>query len=227
MSAAISLADPVAELSDLFERENPGVEVVLNLAGSGALAAQIAQGAGVDVFLSAGPRPMDLLESEVRLVPGTRRDLVSNELALVGGSSAPDLRFSSLPTWSGELALGDPNVVPAGTYAVEVLSAVGAWPWPSDRLVMGESVRQALTFVETGQVGLGIVYRTDALASDTVTLLDIAPPGSHSPIRYPGAAIAGTREPELARAFLELVGGPDGVRILFSHGFLRPDEDPA
>lgn len=227
VSAAISLSEPIEDLSDLFERENPGVEVILNLAGSGALAAQILQGARVDVFLSAGPVPMDLLESEGRLVPGSRRDLVSNELALVGGSPGPDLKFSSLPAWSGQLAIGDPKVVPAGSYTVEVLSAFGAWPWPADRLVMGESVRQVLTFVETGQVVLGVVYRTDALASGRVRLLDIAPAGSHSPVRYPGAIIVGTGEPVLARTLLELAGGPDGRRIFLAHGFLPPDGDLA
>ncbi len=223
VSAAISLSEPIAELSDLFERDNPGVDVVLNLAGSGALAAQILQGADVDVFLSAGPGPMDLLEADGRLVPGSRRELISNELALVGGPTGPDVVFSSLRDWQGHLALGDPKVVPAGTYAVEVLSALGAWPWPTDRLVMGENVRQVLTFVETGQVGLGLVYLTDALQSAGVRVLDIAPPGSHSPIRYPGAVIAETHKPALAQIFLEVVASPDGRQVLLSHGFLLPD----
>ncbi len=51
--AASSLTDAFLEVSRDFEASNPGVKVILNLAGSQALRTQLEQGALADIFASA------------------------------------------------------------------------------------------------------------------------------------------------------------------------------
>lgn len=50
---------------------------------------------------------------------------------------------------------------------------------------MEKDVRQVLSYVETGNVDAGIVYKTDALVSKKVNIIDEAKADTHSPIVYP------------------------------------------
>lgn len=79
--AAASLKNALDEISTTFEAET-GHSVSLSLAGSSLLARQIALGAPADIYLPANAAWMDYLESENRLVSGSRRDLLSNRLVL-------------------------------------------------------------------------------------------------------------------------------------------------
>ncbi|GAB4124541.1 MAG: hypothetical protein Fur005_41500 [Roseiflexaceae bacterium] len=51
--AAASLSESFRAIGAAFEQANPGVQVIFNFADSQQLAAQIGQGAPVDVFASA------------------------------------------------------------------------------------------------------------------------------------------------------------------------------
>ena len=56
--AAASLTEPFTVLADQYQELHPGVKIVLNFAGSQALANQIVQGAPADVFASANLKYM-------------------------------------------------------------------------------------------------------------------------------------------------------------------------
>jgi molybdate transport system permease protein len=117
------------------------------------------------------------------------------------------------------LAVGDPDHVPVGMYAREALEHFGWWQGLRNRLAAANSVRAALRFVETGQAVAGIVYETDAIASDKVKTVAVFPPGSHSPIRFLAATCAqGNRE---AETFLNFLRSPEAGSILAKYGF-RP-----
>jgi molybdate transport system substrate-binding protein len=45
-------------------------------------------------------------------------------------------------------------------------------------------------------------------------------------VLYPAAVVAGTREPALARAFVELLMSPEGQAILARFGFQPPPPGP-
>ena len=79
----------------------------------------------------------------------------------------------------------------------------------------------ALGAVASGSVGLGLVYRTDAAASDEVRVLDEVP-ADELAITYGGGVLADTKLRADAEDFLALVTGadPDGAAVLERHGFL-------
>ncbi len=228
VSAAASLTGVMEELGQRFE-ELEGIQVRFNFGGSASLAQQIIKGAPVDVFLSAGPIPMDRLETAGLLAEGTRVDLLTNRLVLAARSKdfaaqsaaaeGPGLLDRLLrPDGDYRIAIADPDLAPAGTYAEEALRNLGYWKALEGRLVYGPDVRAALAYVQTGNLDFGIVYGTDAMAAGLVSAADI-PPESHSPILYPSALIKDSDRPGSAAKFLEFLQSPEGVSIFERWGF--------
>src|SRR5271154_1053558 len=68
VSAAISLREAITQIANGFEAAS-GDSVQLNFGASGQLATQIAQGAPVDLFISAGRREMDQLAKQGLIDP--------------------------------------------------------------------------------------------------------------------------------------------------------------
>ena len=75
-----------------------------------------------------------------------------------------------------------------------------------------------MALVERGEAALGIVYATDAMASDKVEVIETLPESSHPPIRYPAAVLAGSRNAD-ATAFLAFLSSDAARRIFIKHGF--------
>jgi molybdate transport system substrate-binding protein len=220
VSAAASLKDALAEAETAYSQSQSHVGFVNNFASSGTLAAQIDQGAPVDVFLSAASRPMDDLESKGLIAAGTRRNLLRNSLVLIAPPDSGLRGFEGLAYTSiRSIALGDPASVPAGEYARQTLGALHLLDKLKPKLVMGADVRQVLTFVETGNADAGLVYLTDAQASGKVRVVAVAPESVHDPIVYPAAVVKGCRGEEAARKFVEYLGSPAAQAIFVRHGF--------
>jgi molybdate transport system substrate-binding protein len=222
VSAAISLKDALEEIASQYKREQPGIQIHFNLGGSGTLQRQIEQGAPVDIFVSASPKEMDSLESQGLLLPGTRRNIVRNELVLiVPAGTTPVSDFQALAKPAVKIiAIGEPQTVPAGKYAQEVLTHFGLYEPLKPKLVLAKDVRQVLTYVETGNADAGIVYATDAKRSKKVSVVATAPKDSHSPVLYPAAAIKNSSNSTAAKNFLEFLVGEKARTIFEKYGFV-------
>ena len=222
VSAAISLRDALDEISHLYSADHPAVTVRFNLGGSGTLQRQIEQGAPVDIFISASTKEMDALQSQGLLLPGTRKDLVKNSVVLIvpEGNKAisgfQDLTKPAVKT----VAIGEPQTVPAGKYAQEVLTRFGIYDQLKPKLVLAKDVRQVLTYIETGNAEAGIVYATDAKISTKVTVVATAPENSHSPVVYPAAVIKNSTNPAASKAFLEFLAGEKARAVFEKYGFV-------
>jgi molybdate transport system permease protein len=222
VSAAASLRPALEEAERVFVRMRPEARIVWNFGASGALRQQIEQGAPVDVFLPAAPGPMDRLEAKGLVAAGTRADLLHNEVVLIAPAAAARPRGFADLTDPGirTLALGDPASVPAGEYGRDVLRSLGLWEAVSSRLVLAKDVRQVLTYVAAGDADAGIVYASDARGVDRVRVAAVAPPGSHAPIVYPVAVLAGARQPALAREFVAFLRGREAGEVFARFGLL-------
>ncbi|NTV35191.1 MAG: molybdate ABC transporter substrate-binding protein [Deltaproteobacteria bacterium] len=224
VSAAASLTNAFEELGKQFEAANPGVKVIFNFAASGALMQQIDKGAPVDVFASADQKTMDQAEEKNLLLAETRKDFVSNGLVLIVPKDSKlaikgvkDLSESKI----ARIAMGNPETVPVGRYAQEVLSKAGLWEGLKPKLIYAENVRQALDYVSRGEVDAGFVFATDAaVAKNKVQVAAVAE--GHQPIRYPVAVIAGTKKKDLSQRFMDFLLGSQGQSILARYGFGKP-----
>ncbi len=224
--AAASLRDVAGELARELESRQ-AIEIAFNFAGSNTLAQQIDAAPGADVFLSADENWVEFLERSGRLVPGSRRHLLSNRLVLIAHRDA-EIEIDSLADLITEeyrfVAVADPEAVPAGRYARAYLErsaedGVDLWSAVSDRVVPALDVRAALALVESDPEILGIVYRTDAKSSERVRVAYEFPPIEEVPIAYWGALVAGgALEP--GTLFLEFLHTPEAATIIARHGFV-------
>jgi molybdate transport system substrate-binding protein len=190
---------------------------------SSALARQVEQGAPADVFVSADVDWMDYLARRNLIAPGSRRDLLSNHLALIAPADskivlkiAPGMPLAAA-LGSGRLAIAGPDV-PAGRYAQASLTALGVWPSAQDKLARAESVRAALAFVARGETPLGIVYDTDAKVEPKVRIVGLFPDTIHPPIVYPAAIVTASRDPN-GGAFMRFLRTPAAAAIFHRYGF--------
>jgi molybdate transport system substrate-binding protein len=224
VSAAASLTNAFQELKPLFEKANPGVNVLYNFAASGPLLKQIEAGAPVDVFASADQETMDQAVAKKVIAEGTRKDFVANSLVLI---TPADSKFSlkTAKDLTGEkverIAVGNPDSVPVGRYTRDSLTKDGLYDTLKPKFVLGESVRQVLDYVSRGEVQAGFVYMTDAMiAKDKVAVA--ATMGGHAPITYPIAVVASSANKDMAAKFTALVLSAEGQAVLAKYGFKKP-----
>ncbi|RFU62039.1 molybdate ABC transporter substrate-binding protein [Peribacillus glennii] len=218
VSAAVSLKAALEEIRDEFEKENKHINIHFNFGASGTLQQQIIQGAPVDLFFSATEDKFDLLVKDD--IIETRRNLLGNEIVLiVPKQSNLDIHsFDGLGNAS-KIAIGTPEVVPAGEYAHEALKSMGLWNKVEPKIIFAKDVRQALTYVESGNVDAGIVYRTDAKHSKNTEIASEAPHGSHSAIIYPMGILKNTKHPKDSERFYDYLQGEKAMDIFKKFGF--------
>jgi len=232
LAAASSLSEVLPPLLARFE-ERGGVRVQAVFGGSGELAAQLAHGAPLDAVFLAGEEPMDRLERDGLLRPGTRVDLLRNRLVLAGNPEnapppGPDLA-RLWPAIAGRRVAIGAEGVPAGDYARGWLISGGLDPRPSanapgaPRLVPFGGVRAVLAAVESGSCAAGFVYESDLRESGLRVLLR-APEQATGPIRYPAAVTRASVRPRDAGALLAFLGASGAA--FRAAGFL-PVEEPA
>jgi molybdate transport system substrate-binding protein len=213
--AAASTTDAMNEIGTLFAKKS-GSTVQFSFGSAGALARQIQSGAPADLFLSANEQWMDTLEKDGKINPATRADLLANRLVLI----APNGRNVTLDAnFTGRLAVGSMDSVPAGMYAKQVLEKLGWLETLKPRLVSCDSVRNVLFFVERGEVDAGIVYSTDAKISDCVTVVSVFPEELHDPIHYPVGVCSASAHPAAAGEFLTFLTSDEARGVFEKLGF--------
>jgi molybdate transport system substrate-binding protein len=222
VSAAISLKDALQEVAHLYELQN-GDEVKLNFGSSGQLMTQIRRGAPVDLFISAAAIQVEELARDGIVDLPSRTVVATNRLVLVvrkDRKQAPR-SFQELSDEKIErISIGQPDIVPAGHYAQQVLSHLGIADAVRRRLIFGTNVRQVLSYVERGEVDAGIVYATDALvAGEQVRVVAVADPSWHAPIEYPAAIVAASRNRAAAERFLHFLQTRPAQQVLSNYGF--------
>lgn len=222
VSAAASLTNAFQAVGQAFEQARPGAKVSLNFAASGALLAQIRQGAPVDVFASADQETMN--RAAGLIAAPTRADFAANTLALILPASSP-LEPRALSALTGpsfsRVAAGSPATVPVGRYTVQAVEKAGLAAALQPKWIYGESVRQVLNYVARGEVDAGFVYRTDALIEGEKTRIAFTVPTT-TPVTYPIARIAASRNAALADEFIAFVRSEAGQAILQRFGFSSP-----
>ncbi len=227
--AAASLAEAFDELAHQFETDNPGMTVILNLAGSQQLAHQLSQGAPADVFASADENQMAAAIAVGRVQAGSQQRFAANELALITPVNNPaGLRtLSDLARPGLKLVLAAPEV-PVGHYARLFLAAAGAdpgfGPIFQERVLANvvsyeENVRAVLSKVRLGEADAGIVYRSDVTPElDQEIGLIAIPQQLNVQGAYLIAALSDSQQPSMARRFIDFVLSPQGQERLMANG---------
>jgi molybdate transport system substrate-binding protein len=221
--AAASMQTALDAIALVFTKETSKI-ASMSYASSAILAKQIEQGAPADVFISADLRWMDYLDKAKFIAPGTRCNLLGNGLVLVEPADAqvslkivPGFNLAGA-TGDGKIAVCTVDSCPGGIYAKEALQKLGVWDAVAPKLAQASNIRSALNLVARGEAKFGIVYTTDANAEPKVKVVGVFPNDSHSPIVYPIAVVAGSKNPDAA-AFIAFMSSPVAAKILTDQGF--------
>jgi molybdate transport system substrate-binding protein len=220
--AAASLTDSLKDIAIAYEKQS-GDKIVFNFAASSTLARQIEAGGPADIFFSADEAQMDRLEKKGLIDPATRKSRLGNSLVVVVPSdstlqikSASDLTNASVK----QIALADPKAVPAGVYAKGWLTRQQLWPAIEPKVVPTENVRAALAAVASGNVELGVVYKTDAAISKNVKIAYAVPRADSPDISYPMALVKDSKQPAAAGKFLSYLSSEEAGQVFTRFGFL-------
>jgi molybdate transport system substrate-binding protein len=217
--AAASLKKPFTDIGQQFKTDNPGASVEFSFAGSSDLVTQLTQGAPADVFASADTNNMGTA-ARAGLLAGNPVNFASNTLtiAVAPGNPKHITSFQDLLRPGLDVVVCAPQV-PCGsaTRRVEQATSVRLAPVSEE-----SSVTDVLTKVISGQADAGLVYITDAIgAGGKVTAVPFAE-AAGAVNMYPIAALKQSKNPDLARRFVDLVTGAPGQNALSAAGFAKP-----
>lgn len=220
ISAAASLKESLGDIQNEFKKVKPNINLTINFGASGSLQQQIEQGAPCDIFISAGQSQMKALEDKGLTLENTKRDLVKNDLVLVGSKDTKITGLSDLTSDKvTKIAVGEPKSVPAGKYADEVFEKLGIKDNVSSKLIFGKDVREVLAWTASGNADVGFVYKSDALTSDTAKIIETIPENMHSPITYPIEIIKASKNPEAAKLFEDFLFNDKCQEIFKNYGY--------
>ncbi len=216
--AAASLTESFNDLQSSLKGTDPGLAVTYSYGGSGALVAQVQQGAPADVVATADTDTMKRL-SDAGLVEAPVT-FAKNRLEILvapgnpkGVKSLSDLSRSDLKVVLGE------DTVPVGRYGAQALAAAGVTVKPVSKEV---DVKAAVAKVTSGEADASIVYVTDVKAAGSRGQGVDIPDAQNVIAQYPIAVVTATKNRAAAAAFVDSVVKGAGQGALRQRGFLSP-----
>ncbi len=244
--AAKSLNSVMEALAEEYARLQPAVKITGSYDSSGTLMTQIEEGAECDVFFSAALKQMNELEEKELLVPGTRKNLVNNQVCLVTypGSGTKVTGLDSLGEASS-MALADGSV-PVGKYTREALISAGILPETEEAsAVTTKEVSEALGGLEINEcanVGacvaavaegsneVGTVYCSDTHGfEEDLEILQVIPYELTGDVIYPAARVVNPEADEAQNAaaedFLAFLSS-DAAKEIFESFYFDTDVEP-
>ena len=230
--AAASLTETLAAIGETYSAENPGVTFRFNFDSSGTLKTQIQEGADCDLFISAGQKQMNQLDSTTSAEVNTegldfvdaesRVDLLENKvvLAVPEGNPADIQSFEDIGTdRCKRIALGNEDV-PVGSYSVEILTNLGILDEleSGNKITYGSNVKEVTTQVSEASVDAGVVYCTDAYSAG-LTPVDEATKEMCGQVIYPAAVMKAAPNADAAKAFLAYLQTEEAMTVFEGVGF--------
>ena len=234
--AAASLTEALTAIGETYSAENPGVTFRFNFDSSGTLKTQIQEGADCDVFISAGQKQMNQLDSTASADVNTegldfvdsdsRVDLLENRVVLCvpegsdKGLDSFDALAEHLKAEDILFCMGNSDV-PVGQYTQKILAyydldeaALAA----AGVITYGSNVKEVTTQVPEGSVDAGVVYCTDAYSAG-LTPVDEATKEMCGRVIYPAAVMKAAPNADAAKAFLAYLQTEEAMTVFEGVGF--------
>ena len=234
--AAASLTETLTAIGETYSAENPGMTFRFNFDSSGTLKTQIQEGADCDVFISAGQKQMNQLDSTASADVNTegldfvdsdsRVDLLENKVVLCvpegsdKGIDSFDALAEHLKAEDILFCMGNSDV-PVGQYTQKILAyydldeaALAA----AGVITYGSNVKEVTTQVTEGSVDAGAVYCTDAYSAG-LTPVDEATKEMCGQVIYPAAVMKAAPNADAAKAFLAYLQTEEAMTVFEGVGF--------
>lgn len=241
--AANSLQKALPEVQALYTKQNPNVTFGdTQFEASGTLVQKLKDGASADIFIAASKKTMDNAVSNGNINEATRTDMFTNDLVICvqeGNDkvSVTDIKDLATNDDIKTIAIGEPNAVPAGKYALQALESAGLVTYDEaddgtvenikwDASIEGkinagaDKVGTVASYVKEGQADVGFIYTSDIFRYDGVEVAYTTPADSHKTILYPGGVTADSANAEVAADFLKFcLTNADAQKVFSEYGF--------
>ena len=228
VAAAADLHFALDEIASRFQAQS-GIHVHAIYGSSGNFYQQIQNGAPFDVFLSANADYPKKLEAAGLTRPGTYFEYARGKIVLaVPASSTLDLR-QGLKVLTNpavkKVAIADPGHAPYGMAAVSALKAEHIYEQVSAKLVTGENISQAASFVLSGAADAGIIALSlvKAPAAQAQVRFEEIPPTDYPPIMQAGVVLRSSKQQEAAEKFEAFLRGKHAANLFRQYGFEVPE----
>jgi molybdate transport system substrate-binding protein len=226
VAAASDLQSALPSLIDRFQSRT-GIETTPVFGASGRLSEQIRQGAPFDLFLAANEKFVRDLASERLIKPDSVRTYARGTLVLAVyhdlAGSVRTLADLTRPEVK-KIALAQPETAPYGMAGKQVLERAKLWEVLKPKIVTSDSVRQALLYVQRGDVEAAFVGK--ALAGVPEIRSVEVDQALYDPIIQSLGIVSATRRPDDAARFARFVVDDEGQAILKEFGFAPPPGQP-
>lgn len=224
--AASSLREPVSQVAELLQTEDPTVRIRVSYAGSQELIAQILAGAPADVFLCAGTTHLTKAIS-AGVVDGVGKPFATNRLAIAlhKGLDPPIDGIGDLGR-SGLRLVMAAEEVPVGRETRKFLGALEKeMPGLPARILRNVRSFEASDMAQVAKVRLGeadaaVVYASDLKTYPELVALEIPERWNSIQIYY-GAPLKRSQNLDIAREFVKSLT-QKAAQTLFAEAGFRP-----
>lgn len=227
VAAAADLKDAMEELLAGFHQAHPEFKVSVSYGSSGNFHSQIANGAPLDLFLSADISYVRSLVAGGNALGESIFRYAEGRLVLWVPESSPlepDGLAVLLDPRVHKVAIANPEHAPYGRAAVEAMRRAGVYDAVKEKLVLGENVAQAASFVETGNADVGVIALSLVLAPVMKGRFWQIPEDQFSKLDQAGVIPARAPNRKGAEKLREWIVSRQGREILARCGFNPPPE---
>jgi molybdate transport system substrate-binding protein len=232
VAAASDLHSALDEISAHFQQQS-SARVKITYGSSGNFYQQIQNGAPLDMFFSANTEYPKKLEAAGLTLPNTYREYARGKIVLLVRASS-GLNLSQglqvlLDPAVRKVAIADPSHAPYGQAAVAALKSQNLYERVSAKLVNGENISQAASFVLSGAADIGIIAKSLAVSSSAHAETRFAeiPETTYPPIQQACVVLKSSKQQKLAREFEAYIQSPEARKILQQYGFEVPAPETA
>ena len=226
IAVAANMKDAFIEIATAFKATGkPEMRVVYG--SSGNFTTQIMSGAPFNLFIAADEHfPLELYKSGKTVDEGVV--YANGKLAIIAKKSSGiqlfdgKVEIAKAIQKANKISIAKPDLAPYGKAAVEYLKAEGLWDLAKSKLVYGDNIGVATTYVVSGAADIGFTAVSLAKSSEVAKeasflLID---PKLYEPIKQRMVLIKGA--PQEAIDLYRFIQTPQAKAILQKYGYTTP-----
>jgi len=218
VSAAASMKEALTACAPRFDKAEDAA-VRESFAGSDELAAQIRQGAEVDVYAAANTKLPDRLHQEGLIEAPVR--FATNDLVLAVPEDSKIDSLAALASPGAKIAIGSPSV-PVGSYTRETLAKL---PAGEAKAILANvrsnepDVKGIVGKLTQGAADAGFVYLTDVKAANGKLEAIGLPDDLEPEVTYAAGVVGKSKHADLAERYVDELRTGGCARALKAAGF--------
>ena len=226
VAVAANMKDAFTEISTAFKATGKS-ELRVVYGSSGNFTAQILNGAPFSLLILADEYfPLELYKRGMTLDTGSIYAI--GKLAIIIKNSS-NMKLANNKTEiaraimkANKVAIAKPDLAPYGKAALEYLKVEGLWDLAKDKLVYGDNIGIATTYVLTGAADIGFTALSLAKSTEVSkeTNFILLNPSLYEPIKQRMVLIKGA--PQEAIDLYQFMQGSKAKSILDKYGYATP-----